>query len=104
MFGMSKKQKTPAELFYENRSKWIEEMFDHPEITHADFRVLYFIGRRSGFENRGMYWTVPLIARRCQCSTHTVSAATAKAAKLGYLKVMQSPGKENFYSPVFYWL
>jgi hypothetical protein len=101
---MSKKQKSPEEIYYENRSKWIEEMFDHPDMTHADFKVLYFIGKRSGFENKGMYWSVSLIARRCQCSTRTVSDATTKAANLGWLRVLQSPGKENTYEPIFYWL
>lgn len=101
---MSKKEKTAAEAYYENRSKWIEAVFNDPDISHADFKVLYFIGKRSGFANRGMYWSVPRIADKCQCSTHTVSVATGKAAKKGWLKILQVPGKENYYVPTFFWL
>lgn len=101
---MPKKIKTKSEIYYENRSKWIEEMFGHTDISHADFKVLYFIARRSGFDNLGMYWSVPRIARKCRCSTHTVSAATARAAGLGFLRVSVNQGRENFYAPIFFWL
>lgn len=100
-----KKKKTAADvLYYEHRGKWIEAIFNRPDVTHADFRVLYFIAKRSGHEHRGCFWSVPMIADKCQCSTKSVSEATAKAGREGWLKVKTNPGRQNFYAPIFFWL
>lgn len=99
------KQKSEAEeLYYANRNKWIEAVFRDTEITHADFRVLYFLARRSGYEHQGCFWSVPKIAAECQCSTKSVSVATTRAAEAGFLKVVNNPGRKNFYAPLFFWL
>jgi DNA-binding MarR family transcriptional regulator len=100
-----KKKKTEADvLYYELRSKWIEAIFNRHDITHADFRVLYFIAKRSGHEYRGCFWSVDAIAKKCQCSTKTVSEATAKAGKEKWLTVEKNSGRKNFYAPIFFWL
>lgn len=100
-----KKQKSEAEVkFYADREVWIEQMFDSLDFGHAEFKVLYFIAKRSSYEKLGSYWTVAAIARKCKCSTKTVSETTTKAEKLGYLKVKRSLGRENFYLPLFFWL
>lgn len=99
-----KKRNVLEDLYYERRSKWIEAAFARLEITHADFRVLYFLAKRSGYKDKGCYWSVPRIAEECQCSTKTVSDATGRAAELGLLRVVVNPGRKNFYAPIFFWL
>jgi DNA-binding MarR family transcriptional regulator len=99
------KQRTDAETkYYVDREKWIEHMFEHLDIHHAEFKVLYFIAKRSSYEKLGSFWSVAGIAEKCQCSTKTVSEATGKASKLGYLRVKHTLGKENFYSPLYFWM
>lgn len=100
-----KKQRSADEAkFYADREMWIEQMFEAPEIFHAEFKVLWFIAKRSSYENGGSYWTVKMISKRCRCSTKTVSEATTKADRLGFLKIARTLGKENFYSLKFFWL
>lgn len=103
---MSEKPKKPLSAddlkFYENRSKWIEAMFD-ADLGHAEFKVLYFIAKRANHEKLGSHWSVARIAQRCNCSTKTVSEATMNAEKWGYLKVYRSLGQQNFYKPLFFW-
>jgi hypothetical protein len=100
----TKKKLSPEdEQFYEDRTKWIDLMFD-ADFGHAEFKVLFFIARRSNHEKRGSYWSVLRIAEECRCSTKTVSDATMKAGRLGYLKIHRSVGQKNFYQPLFFWL
>lgn len=103
---MAKKKDKPLSAedkkFYEDRSKWIEAMFD-ADIGHAEFKVLYFIAKRANHEKRGSYWSVARMAERCKCSTKTVSEASTKAELQGYLKVYRSLGEKNFYKPIFFW-
>lgn len=89
--------------FYKDRTKWVELMFSQ-DFGHAEFRVLYFIGQRSNHKDRGSYWPVDRISEECQCSTKTVSEATMKAEKLGYLKIWRTVGQKNLYQPIFFWL
>jgi DNA-binding MarR family transcriptional regulator len=100
----AKKQLSPAEKkYYEDRSKWVEAMFAD-DFGHAEFRVLYFIAQRAGHEKEGSYWYVARIAEECRCSTKTVSDATMKAERLGYVKIYRVVGQKNFYKPLFFWL
>lgn len=97
------KEKTPAEAkWYEEREKWIEYLSTHPDISHATFRVAYFIAKRSNYEYLGMFWSVADIAKQVGCSTKTVSDASAQLSKMGLLKVRQTKGQNNFYAPVFF--
>lgn len=98
-----KKLSAADQQFYDNRSKWIELMFG-ADFGHAEFKVLYFIAKRSNHEKMGSFWSVSRIAEECRCSTKTVSDATVKAGKLGYMKVYRTMGQKNFYQPLFFWL
>lgn len=88
--------------FYEDRSKWIEAMFD-ADFGHAEFKVLYFIAKRANHDKLGSHWSVARMAERCRCSTKTVSETTMKAEEQGYLKVYRTMGQQNFYKPLFFW-
>jgi hypothetical protein len=101
---MSKERSATEAQFYVDREKWVDAVFSHPDIRHAEFKVLYFIAKRSNFDNGGSYWSVARIAQECRCSTKTVSEATMKAGKLGLLKIGRTLGRKNFYGPTFFWL
>lgn len=101
---MRKKERSAdEEKFYADREKWIEQVFDDPDFHHTEFKVLYFVAKRSSYEKLGSYWTVAMIAKKCRCSTKTVSDATMKAERLGYLKITRTVGKENYYFLKFFW-
>lgn len=101
---MTKARGADEAQFYVDREKWIEAMFENPDIGHAEFKVLYFIAKRSSFDLLGSYWSVGRIAKECRCSTKTVSEATRKASDPGFLKVKRTLGRKNFYQPMFFWL
>lgn len=97
-----KKLSAADKQFYDDRAKWVEAMFGD-DFGHAEFKVLYFIAQRSNHDKLGSYWSVSRIAEECHCSTKTVSDATMKAERLGYLKIFRKMGQKNFYQPLFFW-
>lgn len=83
------------------RDRWVDRLSTSREISHATFRVAYFIARRSNYANLGMDWSVADIAGQVGCSTKTVSDATVQLSKMGLLKVQQTKRQNNFYELVF---
>lgn len=84
-------------VFYRFRSEWLDAVFQHHEVSHADFRVAYFIARRINANERSMWWQVKEIAKGAQCSTRTVSDATMKLERLGFLDVIRPARGVNSY-------
>ena len=96
--------KTQDPEFYANREKWISDLGENLDVSHAAFRIAWFIAKKSNHEIRGMFWSVDKIANSVNCSTKTVSVATAELAKMGVLSVSKAKGRKNLYKPIFFWL
>jgi hypothetical protein len=102
-----------AAAFYDKRRKWLDWISEHDEISHAAFRVGYFIARRMNGDNQCCWFSVPAIAKRLgsgavrddaghirkvkRVSTRTVSDAIIELELAGALIVVRKPGRESTY-------
>lgn len=86
-----------AEDFYLKRTEWLDYLSTHSQITHAEFRVAYFIAKRMNGDDQSSWWQVKNIAKELGCSTHTVSAATMKLENLGLLIAVRPKRGGNEY-------
>lgn len=86
-----------AAAFYEKRRLWLDYLSTNHQITHADFRVAYFISKRMNGDDQSSWWHVKTIAKELGCSTHTVSAATMKLEDMGLLIALRPARGGNEY-------
>lgn len=86
-----------AAAFYEKRRQWLDYLSTHHAISHADFRVAYFISKRMNGDDQSSWWHVKTIAKELGCSTHTVSVATMKLENLGLLIALRPARGGNEY-------
>lgn len=102
-----------AAAFYDKRRKWLDWMNEHEEISHAAFRVGYFLARRMNGDNQCCWFSVPEIAKRLgsgavrddaghiakikHVSTRTVSDAIRELERAGALIVVRRKGKGSTY-------
>ncbi|RVH87767.1 hypothetical protein CN204_04350 [Sinorhizobium meliloti] len=86
-----------AAEFYAKRGAWLDYLSTHSDVTHADFRVAYFIARRMNGDDQSMWWEVASMANEIGCSTKTVSVATARLQHLGLLIVVRKKRGGNRY-------
>lgn len=69
------------------RSQWLDYVNLRRDVTHADFRVAYFIASKINAEDRCMWWGVRTIASELGVSIATVTAATDRLSNEGLLIV-----------------
>lgn len=92
-----KSNKPSAAAFYKTRGDWLDLLSTSSNISHAEFRVAYFIARRMNGEDQCSWWEVKEIAKEVGCSTNTVSDATVKLENLGLLLVIRPKRGVNRY-------
>lgn len=69
------------------RSQWLDYVNTRQDMTHADFRVAYFIASRINADHRCMWWGVRNIAKELGVSSATVTAATDRLSGAGLMVV-----------------
>lgn len=75
------------ENFYAFRGQWLDHLVVRHDLTHADFRVAYFLASKINAEDKCMWWSVSSIARELPVSIATITAATDKLTEAGVLVV-----------------
>lgn len=91
--------KPPAPArFYKMRMDWLDFLSTMSAVSHAEFRVAFFIAMRMNGRDQSSWWEVKQIAKQIGCSTNTVSDATTKLEQLGLMVVVRSKRAGNRYS------
>jgi DNA-binding MarR family transcriptional regulator len=86
-----------AAEFYRKRIEWLDMLSTLSIITHAEFRVAFFIAMRMNGDDQASWWQVKNIAKMVGCSTRTVSDTTAKLEHAGLLIVHRPKRGGNRY-------
>lgn len=92
-----------AAEFYDHRRRWAEFTSEHADVSHAAFRVGYWLAMRMNGDDQCCWYRVDDIAKRIGCSTKTVTEATAQLERLGLMIVIRRPGKGSTYHLRFPW-
>ena len=92
-----------AAEFYDNRRKWAERVSENHDVSHAAFRIGYWLAMRMNGDDQCCWYSVGEIAKRIGCSTKTVTEATANLERLGFMIVIRRPGKGSTYHLRFWW-
>jgi hypothetical protein len=87
-----------ARQFYEKRRRWLDFLSTDSRVSHADFRVAYFIASRMNGDKQSSWWKVKAIAQQSGCSVRSVIYATANLEKLDLLIVVRPKRGINEYS------
>ena len=90
--------KPSAAAFYKMRAEWLNMLNTLSTVSHAEFRVAFFIAMRMNGKEQSSWWEVKEIAKQVGCSTNTVSDATMKLEKLGLMMVHRPKRGGNRYS------
>lgn len=83
--------------FYRMRTDWLDLISTMSAVSHAEFRVGFFIAMRMNGKDQCSWWEVKEIAKQIGCSTKTVSDATVRLENLGLLVVMRPKRGGNRY-------
>lgn len=84
-----------TENFYALRGQWLDYLVQRQDITHGDFRVAYFIASKINPAGGTMWWRVDSIADAMAVSIATVTAATRRLNKIGFLVITK--GQKGLY-------
>lgn len=86
-----------AAAFYDKRRKWMDFICEMDRVSHATFRVGYWLARKMNGEDQCCWWSVGQIAKQVGVSTKTVTEATAELEALGLMLVVRKKGRGNTY-------
>jgi DNA-binding MarR family transcriptional regulator len=89
--------KPSAAAFYRTRANWLDYLNTLATVSHAEFRVAFFIAMRMNGKDQCSWWEVKEIAKQIGCSTNTVSDATMKLEQLGLMIVLRAKRGGNRY-------
>lgn len=87
---------TPEEEnFYAFRGRWLDYLATRRDLTHADFRVAYFIASKINPADECMWWGVKRIALELSVSISTVTGAIRRLDQKGLITIVK--GKKGLH-------